>query len=101
MGTENWFTKVESVNSERLPWSGALQMRDGSSMEKLLSAKNDLHVMKRMLYDAGWRTGARQPNKRSLKLEVVSYGEITSAPPSPNLRKLICLKMHFMHFPVF
>ena len=52
-------------------------------MEKLLSVKNDLHVMKRMLYDAGWRTGARQPNKRSLKLEVVSYGEITSAPNPP------------------
>ena len=49
-------------------------------MEKFLLAKIDLHVVKRILYDTGRRTVARAPHKRSLKLEVVSYGEMTPEP---------------------
>ena len=33
-------------------------------VEKILLAKNDLHVMKRILYDTGRRTVARWPYKR-------------------------------------
>ena len=33
-------------------------------IEKILLAKIDLHVMKRILYDTGWETVARWPHKR-------------------------------------
>ena len=51
------------------------------SGKKFLLAKNDLHVMKRILYDTGRRTVVRWPHKRRQKLEVVSYGEMTPDPP--------------------
>ena len=34
-------------------------------LEKKLLAKNDLHVMKRIPYDTGWRTIARRPHKKT------------------------------------
>ena len=49
--------------------------------KKILLAKNDLHAVKRILYDTGRQTVARWPHKRRQKLEVVSYGEMTPDPP--------------------
>ena len=50
-------------------------------VENILLAKNDLQVLKPILYDTGRRTVVRWPHKRRYKLEVVSYGEMTPDPP--------------------
>ena len=53
-----------------------------ASLAYFLFARNDLHVVKQILYDMGRLTVARWPHKTRQKLEVVSYGEMT--PDSPN-----------------
>ena len=58
--------------------------------KKILLAKNDLHVVKRILYDTGRRTVVRWPHKRRQKLEVVSYGEMTPDPPKIEKNNFVC-----------
>ena len=41
-----------------------IPIREDLKKEKKLLAKNDLHVMKRILYDTGRRTVARWSHKR-------------------------------------
>ena len=51
-----------------------------SYWEKFLLAKNDLHVMKRILYDTGPRVVARWSRERILKL---SKSVLVKRPPTP------------------
>ena len=59
---------------------------------KVLEGKNDLHVVKQILYDTGQQTVARWPHKRRQKLEGVSYVEMT--PDPPKIEKKISLSQN-------
>ena len=66
---------------------------------KCWMAKNDLHAMKRILYDMGPWVVSRWPLERVLKL---SHSLLVKRPPTPPKNgKKVCLKMLFRQFQVF
>ena len=60
-------------------------------VEKILLAKNYLHVMKRILYDTGPRVVARWSRERILKL---SYSVLVKRPHNPLKMKKISLSQN-------
>ena len=69
-------------------------------MEKILLAKNDLDVKKRILYDTGRRVVARWSRERILKL---SNSFLVKRPPHPpkNGKNKFVLKCFLGHFECF